>query len=753
MIKRAYILVALIIAMVINAAGQTIPDGYNPFVPANLNDPMKLQLAQVVESSFHRYRIEGDSNYTDPSTFVWYVENGEFGTYDTIIDVWTPLPAGPFGLGDTISLTAIQIDGVNNCSEIWVRWDFDSGGKTGYVAAYEKSILGCIEENEITGYKHEIVDAPEIWFTLNGMEVCSNDSVLVSVTMNDVNSYSYPYRVSLRFPDNDGIMRDSVLVLNDGDLSAFMTYNIWLPSVRDINVAVDEDYLINIIGLRDRYGSVGFVAPHGASANQYSYIELIVNHLPQTEYMAMDGKPAVMPLPGLMPVVLPDPGWALDSVVNGSVHRYTVRGDRYYASPSDFVWTVYGGTLYLDEAATQLAGDGTTVTLDGTAGNVTELYVAWDKFTTARDTGYVYVYEISADGCQNSDDYPAKYRGMRIKVSAPPDVRFLLEESIVCSYNDSVRVVAEIEGMPPYDLYYSINGTPHHWYITAADLSDLDGDGEADNFSFFHSGFTSITTDVTFNYEIDSVSSGGVAGHVIDFSSHLVYARALPPAPEIDSTYWRQITVGHEYIYELYYPGLDPQQWFWEIRDEATNLALDHSSTSNSDFPVILNSAPGFYDISVYYIDQFGCVSPSDQVRVELFDIPTIQFVDNDTIINCSATTLVPDEIFQLEVRYSGALSYGYTYEIYDYNNTVVGGGEINDETNWTTTITIENNFINDALPEEIRPWRVVIKSAHTVDSRVNVNILDSDIAGGRDEKVILIYPKPLVQDDIDFAN
>ena len=101
MIKRAYILVALIIAMVINAAGQTIPDGYNPFVPANLNDPMKLQLAQVVESSFHRYRI-GATLITPIRRPLFGMSKMASSIHTTIIDVWTPLPSGPFRY-DTIS--------------------------------------------------------------------------------------------------------------------------------------------------------------------------------------------------------------------------------------------------------------------------------------------------------------------------------------------------------------------------------------------------------------------------------------------------------------------------------------------------------------------------------------------------------------------------------------------------------------------------------------------------------------------------
>jgi hypothetical protein len=453
-------------------------------------------------------------------------------------------------------------------------------------------------------------------------------------------------------------------------------------------------------------------------------------------------------------VTIPNPNWPLDSVVNRSVHFYTVPGDVNYDTPSTFVWNVYGGKLYYDQTALSLAGDGTTATVQGDVSNVTRLYVAWD-ISTQLDTGYVYVYEISADSCQRSDLDEEKFRGMRIKISAPPIARFITDETIVCSNNDSARVILEIEGMPPYDLVYTLNDVRYEMHITEADLADWDDDGEADNISFFHSNFSTITTDEVYVYEIIEVSSGGVPGKILpEFPSHTLIAHVQPPAPEILHE-WTEVTTGtpNVYTYHLADVGISPAEWSWTLRDVNTNFVNDYSSATNPNWDVTFSQPAGWYYFEVRYTDTYGCLSPYDSLNIELFDLPTIAFVGNDTIINCSESSLVPGEKFEFVVEYYGARMYGFTYEVYDYNGTVVDGGVFDDQTNRTNIISIDNNFINDALPEEIRPWKVVITSATSEDSRVGVTILDSDVPGGRDERVIMIYPKPMIHDDIDFAN
>jgi hypothetical protein len=452
-------------------------------------------------------------------------------------------------------------------------------------------------------------------------------------------------------------------------------------------------------------------------------------------------------------VPIPNPAWPLDSAVNGSVHFYTVQGDHNYASPSTFVWTVLGGRLFNDEALTSMAGDGTTATVAGYGANLSRLWVIWDVFQKPIQTGYIYAYEISADGCQGSNSDAKKFQGMRMKIYAPPITRFLTKQTIACSNLDSARIIVEINGIPPYDMIYTVNGERKTWHITSDDLSDLDGDGKANNVSFFYSGLSSSTTDMVYSYKIDSVSSEGVNGKFIDFSTHDLIVHVQPPAPVILPN-WIEVTVGTTKTYQLSNPGVNAVEWFWNLKDIATNPITSFNSTSLSTFKVTYNNQPGLYYVETQYRDNYGCYSSWDSLNIELFNRPTIAFSDSTpNIINCSATMPMPNEKFDFVVEYEGAKSYGFTYAVYDYNGTLVDGGTFDYLTNRSNIISINNTFVNDALPEKNRPWKVVIKTAHNEESDVNVKIVDSDKEGGKDERIIMIYPKPLIQDDIDFAN
>jgi hypothetical protein len=454
-------------------------------------------------------------------------------------------------------------------------------------------------------------------------------------------------------------------------------------------------------------------------------------------------------------VPIPNPAWPLDSVVNGSVHFYTVPGDTNYTKASSFVWTVEGGRLFFDEDTLKPASNVTTATVKGNNDNITRMWVIWDSFITPLDTGYIYVYEISADSCQRSDMDEGKFRGMRIKVSAPPKARFIDDETIACANSDTARIIIEIEGMPPYDLIYTLNDVRKTWHITASDLESLDGDGKANNVSFFFSGLDTLKNDEFYSYRLDSVSSGGVYGDILEFSTHELIIHLQPPAPVILHE-WTEATRGTDSIYTFHLidEGVNPEEWFWKLRNRATDLFAQNESTTESSFPVMFNGPAGWYYVEANYRDTFGCYSPFDSLNIELFEIPTIAFSDDDTIINCSATMPLPDGQFDFKIVYTGARTYGFTYKVYDDKGILVplnGGDSFDFLTNRSNTISIPNNFINDT--DEIRPWKVVITEAHTEGNRVKVNILDSEIEGGRDERIIMIYPKPFVQDDIDFAN
>ena len=453
-------------------------------------------------------------------------------------------------------------------------------------------------------------------------------------------------------------------------------------------------------------------------------------------------------------VTIPDPNWPLDSVINQSVHKYTVEGDQNYEAPSSFVWTVEGGRLFYDQNLTTMVGNGISDTVVGNSGNVSELWVVWDSFNQPLDTGYIYAYEISWNGCQRADTDPEKFRGLRIKVSAPPDVYFLKDVTNTCSNEEGVNVDIIIDGMPPFDLTYSINGVDTTLFIEEDDL--LDYNGELSYISILIDDYTGTTVDKVYELVLIEASSGGVKGSILQYPSHTVNVFVQPDAPSI-LPQWSQVTATYEHTYSLTYEGESPIEWFWELLSDDGSIVFNSSSTIGSSVLVPFNVSPGYYNLVSYYLSSTGCISLGDTLGIRVFDMPTIAFSDStDNVVGCSAVSLNPDESFEFTLDYKGALSYNFSYIVYDYNNNVVGGDTLRYQIERNVVINIPNTFINDELPEIDRVWRVVITDAsndESVEVGVEVEILDSDIDGGRDERTIRIHPKPSIYDDIDFYN
>lgn len=452
-------------------------------------------------------------------------------------------------------------------------------------------------------------------------------------------------------------------------------------------------------------------------------------------------------------VPIPNPDWPLDSVVNGSVHKYSVQGDINYDVPSRFVWTVDGGRLFYDEALTNMAGDGTTATVEGSATNSTTLWVVWDSFDQPLDTGFVYLYEISDDGCQRGDDDEGKFVGMRIKVSAPPKARFIANETFTCSNLEGVEVILEIDGMPPYDLKYLFNGVETNWHINPEDLYDADFDGEADNVAIFIDDYIGTTIDMSYQFELLEASSGGVLGEILpNYSTHNVYAYVQPDAPVIGHD-WLEVTTGEGHTYFLNDVGVNPREWFWELQDANGTIMFESSSRNESSVYITFNVPAGNYNIVSYFESVNGCLSLADTLPIQVFEPPTIAFADSsDNAVGCSAVSIDPDDAFEFVIDYHGATTFDFTYAIYDYNGTLIQQNSLDFQTNRSLMITVPNTFINDELPEIDRTWKVVILNARNGEG-VAVEVLDAGIDGGRDERKITIHPKPIIHEDIDFAN
>lgn len=449
-------------------------------------------------------------------------------------------------------------------------------------------------------------------------------------------------------------------------------------------------------------------------------------------------------------VPIPNPAWPLDSVVNGSVHYFEVPGDRNFDDPSRFVWTVDGGRLFIDEDLTVMAGDGSTATVNGNAQNTTGMWVIWDSFDQPLDTGYIYVYEISADGCQRADDDPGKYQGMRVKVSAPPDVYFLTQSTVTCSNEEGVLVDLVIDGMPPFDLKYALNEVEYDMHILPEDLVDSDYDGEVNNITFLIDDYTGTTVDKEYTLTLMEASSGGVKGNIMLYPEHTVYAYVQPPAPVI-SPDWLQVTTGQLHRYDLADSGVDAATWFWELLDPLGNVVFEASSDVEPGLDLRFDYGIGDFTLVAYYQAQNGCISLTDSMVIEVYDLPTIAFADESPdITSCSEVSINPGEVFEFIVEYEGALTYDFAYEVYDYNGNLLFQTLNEYQSGRRVLIQIPHTFINPELTNEA--WKVRIVNAVNEEG-VDVEILDAAIEGGRDERLIIIHPKPVVNDDINFAN
>jgi hypothetical protein len=440
-----------------------------------------------------------------------------------------------------------------------------------------------------------------------------------------------------------------------------------------------------------------------------------------------------------VPDPLPNPDWPLDSVIYSSVHKFTVPGDRNYDDPSDFVWNVDGGRLFYDSLLTQPSPAVTSDTVNGNAENATTMWVIWDSFTTPLDTGYVYVYEISDDGCQRENNDQGKYSGMRIKVSAPPDVWFAETLTQTCSYESGVNVKVIIDGMPPFDLTYSINGKDTTIHVQAEDLLF---EGETAYINIFIDDYIGTTEDIEYALELVEASSGGVEGEILQ-PYHTVYAYRRPDTPAIRPD-WTMVTRGEEHDVVLEDAGQSPDIYFWEIVRLEDDVVVYTSETESPRTEVEYNFNPGEYIIIVSYMAENGCESLPDSLQIEVFGTPTLTFI-GDNYVGCSESSLMPTDSIIFEMQYEGALTYNLEYKIYDYNDYEIGGELIEYVDAYTYFIRIPNSFINDELPEIQRSWRIEIVRAYNEEG------VEAEIIEG--ERLMIIHPKPIVHDDIDFAN
>lgn len=449
---------------------------------------------------------------------------------------------------------------------------------------------------------------------------------------------------------------------------------------------------------------------------------------------------------------VPDPLWLEVSVINGSVKQFTIQGDQYYDEASTFTWTVYGGRMFFDEALTQLAGDGSTVEVLGDGNNNTQMWVVWDVFTKPLEYGYIYVKERSSKNCEKAIDDVTKYKGLNVEVIAPPDIRFLEPETMTCSNLEGINIEVEIKGFAPFDLTYVLDGDTITTRVEEGEMVDSDFDGKANNLIFTVDDFIGTDVPMVHEFELIKAVSEGVPGKVLEHPTHSVFAYVQPEASIISHS-WTEVTTGESHVMTLDNPDPEGAEWYWELYSVDGTLYFEESNIGRNFANIPFEYPPGDYELISYYRHSNGCYSLSDTLEIEIFPLPTLAFSEQSKdIVGCSALSYQPDETFEFVLDYVGALSFDFSYEVYDYNNLLLWGDTIKYVTDRHPSIVIPHTFINEELPEINRDWRVILTRAINGEG-VNVDIFDNTIWGGRDERKITIHPKPIINDDINFAN
>ena len=463
--------------------------------------------------------------------------------------------------------------------------------------------------------------------------------------------------------------------------------------------------------------------------------------------------------------VLPDPAWPTDSVTENSIHRYRVLGDTVYrGNPSTFVWVVDGGTLYSDANGTVLAGDGYSASvLADSATNISTLWVRWDKTPTTPDEGYVYAYEITADGCVRPATDQSKYVGMNLMIFDPPIATFLEGEGNVCSYEGTYSMVVKFTGLKPLEFTYSVDGVDSTLILTEEDLSDYDGDGVADNLMITVNGFENTFVETIKAIVIERIVSDGVEGSTGTHGSFNLTIHPQLEPPQLIAAIDTQVTIGTSHYYRMV-ENSAYQEYHWTLyNNQLDTIYNTHTGTVDSVEIVFADTlTPGEYYLVGQYRDIWGCLSQGDTLEIDVFDLPTIRFVSDSIEGACSAIFFDPgegpwvnsfEEIFEFDIAYEGAMPYTFTYYVLDTVGVVAQGDvTIADTTDRTVRIQIPNTFVNDGEPAIIRSWTVVIRHGHNYEA-IEIRVIDSDVPGGDDERKIFVYPKPFIQGRIDFEN
>ncbi len=240
---KFYQIVFLCIALVgITSAAnaQTKAIDYNPFVSGNMG---AFETKVVTEGSIHTYTYTGDAALSG-SSFVFKVVGG---TIITATDNTAPL-----ALIETNGTGTHTVAEVSDKGSIVVLWD--NVQAENYVAVYELSANGCINDNVIGGYEITIGAKPFIAIALADDQICSVDKIFIDVTITNGTS---PWTLTL----NDGA-DDKTFYFTTGNVASVTgTYDVVVP---DVVVDVDGKFTYS-------YEATGYLYTGPGASNDYTF--------------------------------------------------------------------------------------------------------------------------------------------------------------------------------------------------------------------------------------------------------------------------------------------------------------------------------------------------------------------------------------------------------------------------------------------------------------------------------------------------
>lgn len=211
----------------------------------------------------------------------------------------------------------------------------------------------------------------------------------------------------------------------------------------------------------------------------------------------------------------------------------------------------------------------------------------------------------------------------------------------------------------------------------------------------------------------------------------------------------QQVTLGTSHDYTV--AAVAGYTYTWTV-DAAGTSSIVSGDTDNS-ITILWDKAVGTYNITVFATEtSTSCISETETISVEVLGQSSVLFAAADNATTCSDLDGnangggASGGSSSFSVKFTGGLApYDLVYRVLDPTNTAVGADVTLNNVPASTTITVENQFINNGSSSV--DYKVVIVSA-TTDDGASV-LVDADVANNT--RAITVLPKPTITGGITF--